>query len=176
MKEYEEQIAAGEVPKDMPSQTLEQVLSKKTSRSTQESTAADVQTLDEIFGWNLDGEKPVAESSDSKKSTKARNLMSWTLQTYHVVNGRRVSRPQKLAPEDSWEVHYTLTSDKNPTQASYQIYREKRSGVLEQAAATDRSREAFYNMIRRFNKDGKVWRESQDAIDVDQPKVTLYEK
>jgi hypothetical protein len=102
-------------------------------------------------------------------------LMGWTLTVRNRVNGAYVDRPEKLTPDDEWTIEYYLKEMEEETVwKAYKALQKRRETLIgkskeEQAAEL----QSYRNLIHRYSRAGRVWRQKQDEIDA-QSGQTVY--
>jgi hypothetical protein len=107
-----------------------------------------------------------SEAVDTKTESNG-PLMGWTLTVLNRVNGEYVDRPENLTSLDRWTVEYNIKeiADSQCRKLYEKVVREREAQVGQEKQDQDMSLKRYREMIQRFSKAGRQWREQQDKID-----------
>ena len=105
-----------------------------------------------------------APQSHTEQDEAQRPLIGWTLTLRNKVNGDYVERPEGLRNDDSWKVEYHIKEiAENMSWKAYRATRDRRRQLLSNDTTTD-SLAHYRDLIKRYTKRGRAWREKQDRI------------
>jgi len=109
-------------------------------------------------------EAPKDRAADESADTP---LMGWTLTVRNRVNGESVPRPHNLTPSDDWSLEYHIKDISPDSQRRiYSMLQERRRkliGLSEEEISTQLR--IYRELIQRYSKRGRQWRDEQDKID-----------
>jgi hypothetical protein len=115
---------------------------------------------------NVAATEASAEDVAATEDTPKGPLMGWTLTVRSRVNGEYVERPM-LEDEDEWEIEYHLKEI--PESQRWKLYgalkERRRQLVGQKEEEADKGLKHYLDLIKRYSKRGRKWREEQDAID-----------
>lgn len=167
---------------DDPAASEETAISASSDESatSESSIDADVSFLDSI-GKTL--EESIQNPSKSKKSSlppvdSSGPLMAMVLTIRNNVNGKAISRPEKLDPSDKWTVEYNLKEEERP-EVAWRLYnackaRRKVGLAFSEQSDEDIAANYYLKKIHDFTKKGAKWRKEQDKMDKKREPVVLY--
>jgi hypothetical protein len=101
--------------------------------------------------------------------------MGWTLTVRNKVNGHYLERPEKLEPEDNWQIEYHVQEiDQKSVWSLYNATKERRRQLI--GLNDDEVNKGLANyrkIIQRYASRGRMWRAKQDQINEERG-VQLY--
>ena len=121
------------------------------------------------------------ESENSKEQGQPqgpRELLAMTLTVKNIVNGQKVERPNNFKATDEWTVDYELTE--LPADQALPLYnacqkRRQKALMGRGEDETDVAANVYIRKLREISKQGRKFREEQDAIDKEKGFVVLGE-
>ncbi|UPX12341.1 uncharacterized protein EKO05_0002895 [Ascochyta rabiei] len=152
-EEVDEQVNEdGTVEKNVGAETSEDV-----------DTPADGETATTAEDANAAVEPPTF----AKDTNTAGPLVGWTLTIRNKVNGHYLTRPEKLEPEDNWQIEYHINEIEEASAWDlYNAIKERRRQLI--GLNDDEQSKGLVNyrkIIQRFASRGRTWRAKQDQLD-----------
>jgi hypothetical protein len=103
-------------------------------------------------------------------TANSKDILAMVLIIRNKVNGEYVIRPERFKKDDEWEVEYSLQEVVNGKKL-YDACRRRRRKAVDALQKTSYS--YFQNLLNRFSKKGRKWRQSQDMIDEKMGRTTF---
>lgn len=162
-----------EIQDDVDEQVGEDQNSTSTSEGpkdilTEEESRTGSERLSEEGSEEETKETATTKGPDSTPTATSEGpLMGWTLTVRSLVNGGYVERPTNFTSDDEWKIEYHMKEI--PEENRWKLYnavRERRRqlvGLDDEEA--DKNLKTYRDLISRFSRRGRKWREEQDKID-----------
>ncbi|KAF9695278.1 hypothetical protein EKO04_006922 [Ascochyta lentis] len=133
-------------------------------------TSGDVDTGADGKGATSEELEPADTAMEPPKFTKETTatgpLMGWTLTVRNKVNGHYLKRPEKLEPEDNWQIEYHINDiEEGSAWDLYNAVKERRRQLI--GLNDDEQSKGLANyrkIIQRYASRGRTWRAQQDQI------------
>ena len=128
-------------------------------------------------GHAYDSSAPMDESLLSEPpENDGRELLAMTLSVKNMVNGQKVDRPSNFNADDEWTLDYELTE--LPSNQALPLYnacikRRQKALMGRGEDETDVAANVYIRKLREISKQGRKYREQQDAIDREKGLVVL---
>lgn len=124
-----------------------------------------------------DSSAPIDESLLSEpQENEGRELLAMTLSVKNMVNGQKVDRPSNFKADDEWTLDYELTelpSDQALPLYNACIKRRQKALMGRGEDETDVAANVYIRKLREISKQGRKYREQQDAVDKEKGLVVL---
>ena len=149
-------------------QSVEAATQPPLAPSKESETHADSQFLDQID----------REQASVKTPENPPDILAMTLTIRNKVNGRYILRPDKLTPEDSWSIEYSLVEVTKQSTAwslyrACQLRRKKRLDSGEEQGEENAAANYYVQKLRNMSQRGRGWRREQDRMEEGSGKVVL---
>ena len=147
--------------------------------STQSANAYDSSApVDESLLSELKQESENAKEQSQEQPREPRELLAMTLTVKNFVNGQKVERPNNFQATDEWTIDYELTE--LPADQALPLYdacqkRRQKALMGRGEDETDVAANVYIRKLREISKQGRKFREEQDAIDKEKGLVVLGE-
>lgn len=170
---------------ELQDEVNEQVSEDGTASKSTATTAEDVATVEETTesaqedaetSEDAENDTPPVEAPKSAKDTTSSGpLMGWTLTVRNKVNGHYLTRPEKLEPEDDWQIEYHINDiEEDSAWDLYNSLKERRRQLVGLSdEEVDKSLSSYRQMIQRYANRGRTWRAEQDQLN-DERGVQLF--
>ncbi|PVI07578.1 Pet127-domain-containing protein, partial [Periconia macrospinosa] len=143
-----------------------------------EEESEDSEELDEETDTTVEDVKSQKQALGAMTTWATSNgpLAGWTLAIRNRINGKYVSRPEGLAPNDNWSVEYHL--NELPEHSVWSLYNkvkdERSKSIGEQRESDEVGLQFYRKMIHKYSAAGRAWRDQQDEIE-NETGQTVYE-
>jgi hypothetical protein len=143
----------------------------------QDSEAEVDDVVEQASSSDNESQEPPSEDTNTSttESKPSGPLMGWTLTVRNKVNGGYVDRPRNLQQEDEWKLEYHIQEIAEKSRwRLYEALRDRRRGLVgQEEQEVDKGLLNYRNLIDRFSRRGREWREKQDKLN-EEMGVQLY--
>ena len=151
------------------------VAAAEASQAAETSAEAEAATESESSEGSEADDSTIKPPKFERDFTSSGPLMGWTLTVRNKVNGHYLRRPEKLEPEDNWQIEYHVQEiDENSVWSLYNATKERRRQLI--GLDDDEVSKGLANyrkLIQRYASRGRMWRAKQDQINEERG-VQLY--
>ncbi|KAJ4350559.1 hypothetical protein N0V95_004665 [Ascochyta clinopodiicola] len=113
-----------------------------------------------------DADAAVEPPKFTKDTNTTGPLTGWTLTIRNKVNGHYLARPEKLEPEDNWQIEYHINEiEEGSAWDLYNSIKERRRQLI--GLNDDEQSKGLVNyrkIIQRYASRGRTWRAKQDQL------------
>ncbi|KNG45094.1 mitochondrial membrane protein pet127 [Stemphylium lycopersici] len=162
-----------DIQDDVDEQVGEDQNSISTSKDPKELSTEEEHLTDSERVSEEESEEEAKETATTKEhesiptAASEGPLMGWTLTVRSLVNGGYVERPTNFTDDDEWKIEYHIKEI--PEENRWKLYnavRERRRQLVGQDdEEADKNLKTYRDLISRFSRRGRKWREEQDKID-----------
>ena len=143
-----------------------------TTRSSEEGEENE-ELIDEDISSDGENDKIDASEIQTEGSSQEENIadqpiLHLQLHTANKVNDVYVTRPERLLPQDRWELEYRFDEVKERSKAvkAYNACIKRRTKLFEETNNAERKKSsAYFESIRKLSDRGRDWRREQDVVD-----------
>lgn len=138
----------------------------ETSQEVDTSAESEAATKSEDVTEETSVDDTFVPPKSAKDTTSSGPLMGWTLTVRNKVNGHYLKRPEKLEPDDNWQIEYHINEiEETSVWDLYNSVKERRRQLIGLNDDEENKGLANYRkIIQRYASRGRAWRAKQDQI------------
>ena len=117
----------------------------------------------------------ITPPKSAKDITSSGPLMGWTLTIRNKVNGHYLKRPERLEPDDNWQIEYHINDIEEDSACDiYNSIKERRRQLIGlNDDEVDKGLASYRKIIQRYASRGRTWRAKQDQMN-EEKGVQIY--
>ena len=155
-----------EVDEQVDEDSHKDIQAPESSREAESSAESEATTEGEITTEDTETDTTIMPPKSTKDTTSSGPLMGWTLTIRNKVNGHYLKRPERLEPDDNWQIEYHINDiEEGSAWEIYNSIKERRRQLIGlNDDEVDKGLASYRKIIQRYASRGRTWRTKQDQM------------